>query len=99
MIRKSAGCLLCAECHCIILGAPRVREMTQGKILHFCSSWCEKTELTETRTALESVTEALLSVLSEDGVKEYLSAYVMGVELIERASRLDSAKAKNGDEK
>lgn len=37
----------------------------------------------ELRSALK-VVEAARSVLSEDGVREYLSAYVMGVELIDR---------------
>lgn len=38
---------------------------------------------------LERIAEALGSVLSEEGVKEYLSAYVIGVELIERARELE----------
>ncbi len=42
---------------------------------------------------LESILEALRSVLSEDGVKEYLSAYTMGVELIERIRNIDTGDA------
>ncbi len=38
---------------------------------------------------LRAILEALRSVLSEDGVKEYLSAYTMGVELIERVGKMD----------
>lgn len=38
---------------------------------------------------LIAVAEAARSVLSEEGVREYLSAYVMGVELIERLSALE----------
>jgi hypothetical protein len=46
--------------------------------------------LMENNAKLENLAQALLSVLSEDGVKEYLSAYVMGVELIERARELEA---------
>ncbi len=37
---------------------------------------------------LRAIAAAACSVLSEDGVKEYLSAYVMGVELIDRLDKL-----------
>lgn len=45
----------------------------------------------ESRTLLPlllDVAEAARSVLSEDGVKEYLSSYVMGMELIARIEAL-----------
>lgn len=49
-------------------------------------------EMLDRLNKLEKVAEALLSVLSEEGVKEYLSAYVMGVELIDRAKDLDAGE-------
>ncbi len=41
---------------------------------------------------LIAAVEAAQSVLSEEGVKEYLSAYVMGVELINRVDKLGETK-------
>ena len=38
---------------------------------------------------LIAVCEAAQSVLSEDGVKEYLCSYVQGVELIDRLAELE----------
>ncbi len=63
--------------------------------------WQEVAELSDaelrktlTRLAkLEAVAQAAKSVLSEEGVKEYLSAWVMGVELIERVKDLDGAES------
>lgn len=42
---------------------------------------------------LENVTTALASVLSEEGVKEFLSSYVMGVEVIDRMAELEDKDA------
>lgn len=39
---------------------------------------------------LVAVAEAARSVLSEEGVREHLSAFVMGMELMERLSALES---------
>lgn len=39
---------------------------------------------------LIAVAQAARSVLSEDGVKEHLCAYVMGVELIDRLAALEA---------
>lgn len=39
---------------------------------------------------LIAVAEAAMSVLSEEGVKEHLSAYVMGAALIDRLAALEA---------
>lgn len=46
--------------------------------------------------AAERVVEALRSVLSEDGVREYLSCFVMGVEAMDRLAAYDHVLSGKG---
>lgn len=50
----------------------------------------QNTELKAELASAKAVIEALRSVLSEDGVREHLAAYVMGVETMNRLDAYDA---------
>jgi transposase len=68
-----------------------IRGIAEMRRINFERVSRERDEARARIAKLEGVVEALRSVLSEDGVKEYLSAYVMGVELIDRVSNLEGS--------